>query len=310
MLKQRVYGWKRRVRRRRSRKPDWPKAEARASEASKNLKYTSAERLKAAKGDVEVAKKLLSDAQDEMNNASQDLAQAREAAQFASKEAGRQSALQRRQLKALEELEAAQRKFNELGNQRPPTSDPARPEWDRREAEVAKQREELNKVREESKRLLPEEETKLRGGTPPKTGTTARSTALNNARANTNAHMGRKAADPVIDVVTGKPLAATEEGLDHIFPVDKIFEEEGFNLLTYDERAAILEMAENYMSLRRSLNSSKGTKTFSEWFKTDEGREVPVPVRQQLLKLEQDAQIAVRKAITTKLLERARIVAQ
>jgi hypothetical protein len=279
-------------------------AEARARQASQNLKYASAERLKATKGDVETAKKLLRDAQEELDKASEQLKLARETAELAHKEAGRQSRYLERQIEKAEQLEAAQREFNEFsqskGNVRPATVDGGL-KWDELEKKVEQRRGELRQLGEEATRLLPETQAKLRAGTPPKAGTTARQQALDNARANFASREGLTKDGQPIDIVTGEPLKA-DISPDHIYAVDSIFQEPGFNLLTYEEAAAILELPENYMQLRLSVNKSKSGRSLSEWFKTPEGSRVTA--RQQLLDLEERARAAVREAIFKKLAER------
>jgi len=173
-------------------------------------------------------------------------------------------------------------------------------------------REALNKAVEEAARPIEQVQELLRKGSPPRTGTPGRAKAVASGHRNFE---GRKlvttrldgqetvelATDPA--AVKGKPIADAEVSPDHIYAMDRIFEEDGFNLLTIEQQAEILELPENYMPLSGALNSSKRARTMAEWFTTPEGSRIDVRVRPLLIELEAQAQKAVRSRIAQKLAE-------
>jgi len=141
---------------------------------------------------------------------------------------------------------------------------------------------------ERIKDLKPEVFEALRRGTP---GPGAAQKALQNMR-KVAPHL---LEDGVIDVTseTGERLAEAVQSSDHIYPVEKIMRDPDFLKLGQADRQAVLELEENYFILSKTANSSKGSRTMAEWFKTPLGSKIPLHLRQGLI----DAETAARKAV-------------
>jgi len=65
--------------------------------------------------------------------------------------------------------------------------------------------------------------------------------------------------DPALPEVT-KPLHA-----DHIVPMEKFTEMEGFSRLTFEDQVKVLNYEPNFQGLSEVANASKGAKSFTEW---------------------------------------------
>ena len=89
--------------------------------------------------------------------------------------------------------------------------------------------------------------------------------------------------DPAIPdkFITGKLQA------DHIVPMRKIVEMDGFDQLNDDQRLKVLNYEDNFMGLTRSANASKGSKSYAEWH-TYKKENLPIreEFRQKMIKLE------------------------
>ena len=59
------------------------------------------------------------------------------------------------------------------------------------------------------------------------------------------------------------------------------------------QQREVLELQENYFPLSAEANSSKGSLTMDEWFKTPVGSKIPLNLRPALREVEQRAQQAV-----------------
>jgi hypothetical protein len=99
------------------------------------------------------------------------------------------------------------------------------------------------------------------------------------------------------DITDPNGAVLTEVSADHIYPVDKIIREPGFGKLTPDQQRRVLELKENYLPLTQAANSSKGSRTMAEWFKTPIGGNIPVKLRKVLEEAERRAQKAIRDFI-------------
>lgn len=274
-------------------------AEAKAARARENLDYAKAERAKASSaGDKRTAGELEAEARQALDNASRELELARQRGEQARLEGDRLDTMIERQRATAQQLDDAVRAYDDFaaahGQLRPPGADGRL--WDRHRARVKQLREQLSVLGAEAAMPLATVMERLRRGSPPKTGTPARAEALKNAEANfkeSGLHDGKKP----VDVAGGGELAPGDVTLDHIYAVDNIFSEPGFNLLSEKDMAEILELPKNYMPLRLGLNSSKGSLPMTEWFKTAEGSKVPMPMRKTLVDLETKARDSVRAEI-------------
>ncbi|MEW6432867.1 MAG: hypothetical protein AB1730_15285 [Myxococcota bacterium] len=69
-----------------------------------------------------------------------------------------------------------------------------------------------------------------------------------------------------VDEVYGEPPAAGEKlSADHIVSVKEITNMEGFNKLTYRQQLEVLNFPENFMAMHKSVNSSKGARSWTTW---------------------------------------------
>jgi hypothetical protein len=140
----------------------------------------------------------------------------------------------------------------------------------------------------------------LRAATPFKGqgGTQARQQFLDNLPA-----AQRGPGGGPIDYVTGKELPVAEVSLDHIYPVDRIFTEEGFGLLPRSDQKAILDMEKNLAPMDKALNSSKGDRDIASWLASDAELAPKLTQAQKtaLLTREAEARQAVRAEIARRL---------
>ncbi len=127
--------------------------------------------------------------------------------------------------------------------------------------------------------------------------------AVNRAFANMSKVAPGLVKDGVLDVTSQTPklLSEAEQTADHIYPVQKIMREPGFAKLSPADQAAVLELQENYLILSGSANSSKGSLTFTQWFKTPIGSQVPVGLRSTLIEAEKTAKKAVQDFIAQRI---------
>jgi hypothetical protein len=110
---------------------------------------------------------------------------------------------------------------------------------------------------------------------------------------------GRPVQVTPFDITDPGGGALTSISPDHIYPVDKIVREPGFGELTPPQQRELLELKENYMLMTEAANSSKGSLTMDEWFKTSKGRNIPDRLRQPL----RDAEARARKAVRDRIKE-------
>lgn len=72
--------------------------------------------------------------------------------------------------------------------------------------------------------------------------------------------------------VSGARITEKEMCPDHIVPVVEIFKMKGFLNLSYDHQREILDLPDNLLPLEATLNSSKGSMSFSDWLKKGQVR--------------------------------------
>ncbi|MGE7760395.1 hypothetical protein [Peribacillus sp. NPDC097895] len=53
---------------------------------------------------------------------------------------------------------------------------------------------------------------------------------------------------------------------DHIVSLEKIARMEGFGTLTYNQQKEIVNFVENFIGLSEAANTSKGSKSFADWY--------------------------------------------
>lgn len=71
---------------------------------------------------------------------------------------------------------------------------------------------------------------------------------------------------------------------DHIVPMKRIAEMDGFDALSFDDQLLVLNNPDNFIGLSRSANRSRGARHFSEWTKHEQlGIEVNPVFRQEMI---------------------------
>ena len=103
--------------------------------------------------------------------------------------------------------------------------------------------------------------------------------------------------DNPIDVTTGEEMKPEDISPDHIYPLNSIAQEPGFDSLTPKQQLEIAELTKNYMPLSEAANFSKSGRTMEEWFKTPEGRKVPLKMREMLIEIQEQARTHVQDQI-------------
>jgi Domain of unknown function (DUF4157) len=162
---------------------------------------------------------------------------------------------------------------------RPPTTS----EWAARERELAALKADLSNDMYRARGLTDDVRKALRAGTP--------SSAASSETLRTYGSMN--------DFYTGNPIVAPDiVTVDHIVPVDRILEMEGFAQLTEAQQRAILEKRGNLRPASGSLNYSRGKRSFREWFAGgNQANRVPVSQRQPLIDLEAQLEKDIRREI-------------
>jgi hypothetical protein len=162
---------------------------------------------------------------------------------------------------------------------RPPTTS----EWAARERELDALKADLRDDMYRARGLTDDVRKALRKGTP--SSAASRETL--------------KAYGSVNDFYTGNPIGAPDIiTVDHIVPVNRILEMEGFAQLTEAQQRAVLDMSGNLRPVSGSLNSSKGDLSFREWFaRGKQAGKVPLPRRQALIDLETQVEVEIRQEI-------------
>ncbi|MDP4183427.1 MAG: hypothetical protein Q8942_20345 [Bacillota bacterium] len=71
---------------------------------------------------------------------------------------------------------------------------------------------------------------------------------------------------------------------DHIVPMDKITQMEGFETLTKEQQKMVLNFEENFVFISEAANKSKGSKSYEEWtVYKKENIEVSPQFREQMI---------------------------
>ncbi|WP_237071869.1 hypothetical protein [Priestia flexa] len=85
---------------------------------------------------------------------------------------------------------------------------------------------------------------------------------------------------------------------DHIVSLEKIARMEGFETLTYNQQKEIANFVENFIVLSEAANTSKGSKSFADWY-IYKKENIPVnPVfREKMILKEKELEIEIQKII-------------
>jgi hypothetical protein len=85
---------------------------------------------------------------------------------------------------------------------------------------------------------------------------------------------------------------------DHIVSLEKIARLEGFETLTYTQQKEIANFVENFIGLSEAANTSKGSKSFADWY-IYKKENIPVnPVfREKMILKEKELEIEIQKMI-------------
>jgi hypothetical protein len=100
--------------------------------------------------------------------------------------------------------------------------------------------------------------------------------------------------DPVLPglKVTGRVEA------DHIVPMKRIAEMDGFDALSFDNQLKVLNNHDNFIGLSPTANRSRGVMSFSEWTKHEKlGIEVDPAFRQEMILKEQQLEGQLQQQI-------------
>jgi len=174
------------------------------------------------------------------------------------------------------------------------------PETLRMQEDLARQRKALAEQIEASKGLTSEARDTLRKGTPfnGPGGAERERTFLDALPPDAKGPNGT-----YVDYVTGEALPLSQLRVDHVVPVDQIFGMEGFGRLSRADQQAILDMPQNLRFLEASRNSSKGARSFTEWFGGGAAKapKLPASERQALLDIEAKARADLQAEIARRL---------
>jgi len=234
--------------------------------------------------------KLLRETQDKLNKARRELDRAEKSAQLAQSHATAAASAGQRIAPLEQQIADVDRRINEIYSRnrwrRPPDKSP-----DGNELRLLEQEKEtyIKDLQGQMKKLGGDWAEQLRAGTP---GSGAVDKAMKN--------LGDLPAELRLD---GRPFDVTDPGRapltavspDHIHPVEKILRDPRFGRLTPDQQREILELQKNYFPLSAEANSSKGSLTMDEWFKTPVGRKIPQNLREPLRQVEKGAKEAVER---------------
>jgi|GEM_PF-2168784 len=260
--------------------------------AQKRAQQLEAE-AKRARDDAQAAKDLIEEQQLALRKAEE-----MEAAKLAAQKEAQAAAETAEKLKAMEKNIATAEA--DLANALKKNKQVHTPETLRMEEDLARQRKALAEQIEASKGLTAEARDTLRKGTPFNgPGGAERERAFLDA-------LPPEAKGPngtYVDYVTGQPLPLSDLRVDHVVPVDQIFGMDGFGRLSRVDQQAILDMPQNLRFLEASRNSSKGARSFAEWFGGGAAKapKLPAAERQALLELEAKARADLQAEIARRL---------
>jgi hypothetical protein len=95
-------------------------------------------------------------------------------------------------------------------------------------------------------------------------------------------------------IVTGRLEA------DHVVPMDKITRMDGFERLTLEQQKQVLNDPINFIGLSKTANTSKGSKSFSQWTEYKKGGiKVSPEFRERMMKLETQLELDIQSKIKT-----------
>ncbi|WP_210364505.1 pre-toxin TG domain-containing protein [Bacillus sp. REN3] len=85
---------------------------------------------------------------------------------------------------------------------------------------------------------------------------------------------------------------------DHIVSLEKIARLEGFETLTYNQQKEIANFVENFIGLSEAANTSKGSKSFAEWYIYKKENIMVNPIfREKMILKERELEIEIQKMI-------------
>ncbi|WP_259398007.1 hypothetical protein [Pseudoalteromonas sp. SR41-1] len=87
---------------------------------------------------------------------------------------------------------------------------------------------------------------------------------------------------------------------DHVVPMDKITRMDGFERLTLEQQKQVLNDPINFIGLSKTANTSKGSKSFSQWTEYKKGGiKVSPEFRERMMKLETQLELDIQSKIKT-----------
>jgi len=104
---------------------------------------------------------------------------------------------------------------------------------------------------------------------------------------------------PKVDPVYGYSVDRFEA--DHIVPMKELVEMPGFTDLSAAKQVEVLNLPENFSGLGKSSNASKGASSWADWPGHSELGPVPPDVRAAMVQRDQQARVALQRAITERL---------
>lgn len=101
------------------------------------------------------------------------------------------------------------------------------------------------------------------------------------------------------DPIYGYPVETLEA--DHIVSMKEITEMDGFSSLSDVDKVEVLNLEDNFMGLGKPTNSSKGSKTWSDWQGHSKLGDIPAEIREKMIALEREARTKLQNEIFRRL---------
>lgn len=101
------------------------------------------------------------------------------------------------------------------------------------------------------------------------------------------------------DPIYGYPVETLEA--DHIVSMKEITEMDGFAPLSDVDKVEVLNLEDNFMGLGKPTNSSKGSKTWSDWQGHSKLGDIPAEIREKMIALEREARTKLQNEIFMRL---------
>ena len=101
------------------------------------------------------------------------------------------------------------------------------------------------------------------------------------------------------DPIYGYPVETLEA--DHIVSMKEITEMDGFAPLSDVDKVEVLNLEDNFMGLGKPTNSSKGSKTWSDWQGHSKLGDIPAEIREKMIALEREARTKLQNEIFRRL---------